>query len=126
MRKGEPKLKSLALPNDLYGRTDQATTRVSASYIWLAYSVFFFIEPVMRNSRLYWLHQMPVYAIFLALYVIYVQVPRLDVAAWWLGCSSCWAWWIFRPNVGGSTFFVYVASLLRSAWRAQRSLPRSR
>ena len=112
MRKGEPKLKSLALPNDLYGRTDQATTRVSAGYIWLAYSVFFFIEPVMRNSRLYWLHQMPVYAIFLALYVMYVQVPRLDVRRVVVGLFFVLGVVDIPTNVGGSTFFVYVASLL--------------
>src|SRR5215470_13203989 len=37
-------------------------------YVWLVYSVFFFIEPIARNNLRYWLQFAAVYAVFLALY----------------------------------------------------------
>jgi len=37
-------------------------------FIWIVYSIFFFIEPINRHSRRYWLEFACFYAIFLALY----------------------------------------------------------
>ena len=37
-------------------------------YVWLIYSVFFFIEPIARNNLRYWLEFAAAYAVFLALY----------------------------------------------------------
>lgn len=104
--------RQMDLPGDLYNRMESNKPRVGASYIWLAYSIFFFIEPVVRHNAHYWLTQMPVYAVFLVLYVTYVQVPaqrvRLGVIAgmFALGIAS------MPSNLGGSTFFIYVGSLL--------------
>ncbi|HEY5055951.1 MAG TPA: hypothetical protein VII58_07310, partial [Acidobacteriaceae bacterium] len=39
--------------------------------IWLAYLIFFFIEPVVRNSLRYWLECIGIAAVFLALYVAF-------------------------------------------------------
>ena len=108
----EIQLQPLDKPQDLYGRPDCETRRHSASYLWLCYSVFFFIEPVLRNSLHYWVTQLPVYCAFLALYVTYVEVPRERVrhaviaALFILGIVS------IPFNLGGSSFFIYVASLL--------------
>jgi two-component system sensor histidine kinase DesK len=100
------------LPGDLYGRPDCNRKHDLGSYIWLAYSVFFFIQPILEKSRKYWLHQLPVYAIFLALYVAYVQFESqrtrllLILGIFVLGVFA------IPSNVGGSSFFIYVAALL--------------
>src|ERR1700710_193187 len=38
------------------------------NYIWLAYSGFYFIEPILRRSTRYWVETLGVYAVFLAIY----------------------------------------------------------
>ena len=103
----------LDLPVDLYGRPASGRPqRHSASYLWLAYSVFFFIEPVIRNEAHYWLTQLPVYAVFLALYVTYVEVTRPRVRYAVIACLYVAGVLSMPFNLGGSCFFIYVASLL--------------
>ncbi len=110
------------LPHDLYGRADCPPKHDFASYIWLVYSVFFFIEPIARHSRTYWLHQLPFYFIFLALYIAYVEftarLPRLTIVAaiFLLGVVT------IPFNAGGSSFFIYVAALLPFCVESQRIL----
>ncbi|MFT4111845.1 sensor histidine kinase [Silvibacterium sp.] len=78
--------------------------------VWLVYSVFFFIEPISRHSRAYWLQFGVVYAIFCALYVglvffrrrLYVYLSMLGMVA--LGI------YYFRYNSAGYGLFLYVAS----------------
>ncbi len=101
------------MPQDLYGRSAcEKKKHDGASYVWLAYSIFFFIEPVMRRSLSYWLHQLPVYLLFLALYAGYVEfeLPRVRLALlagiFALGAST------IPFNMGGSSFFIYVAAML--------------
>ncbi len=106
----------LEVPHDLYGASyrhpDCARKHDLGSYIWLVYSVFFFIEPILRRSAAYWMHQLPLFALFLALYVAYVHFPQrgirlcLIAAIFVLGVAT------IPFNVGGSSFFIYVAALL--------------
>lgn len=107
----------LELPSDLYGRADcvpehRDRKHNGATYVWLAYSCFFFIEPIARHQARYWLQQMPFFAVFLALYVAYVQFERqsarlaLVAGMFVLGLVS------MPSNVGGSAFLIYVAALL--------------
>ncbi len=110
------------LPNDLYGRPDCRRKHDPGSYIWLAYSIFFFIEPILRHSASYWRHQLPLYAIFLALYIGYVhfeaRIPRLAVITgiFLLGVIT------IPSNSGGSSFFIYVAALLPFCVESQAAL----
>ena len=101
----------LSAPLDLYGRTEKQTGWRS-SYLWLAYSVFFFIEPVLRHRTRYWMHQIPVYLVFLALYVVYVQVCRRDVRVAVLAGFFLLGVWAIPYNVGASSFFIYVVAML--------------
>lgn len=102
----------LGMPNGLYAGSECTRRHDGGSYVWLLYSVFFFIEPVVRHSRAYWLHQLPFFAVFLALYVTYVQFEsqrvRLPVLAglFLLGVGT------IPFNAGGSCFFIYVAAML--------------
>lgn len=100
------------LPKDLYGRPHCGKKHDLGSYVWLAYSVFFFIEPILRRSRAYWMQQTPIFLVFLALYVAYVHFETrrvrlpLIAAIFVLGAAT------IPFNVGGSSFFIYVAALL--------------
>ncbi len=102
----------IAAPLDLYGRAAADSLGKGGNYIWLAYSVFFFIEPVLRHNLRYRVSQAAVYLLFLALYITYVQVCRRGVrlavlaAFFLLGVGS------IPFNVGGSCFFIYVVAML--------------
>jgi two-component system, NarL family, sensor histidine kinase DesK len=87
-------------------------TQGNSGYIWLAYSVFFLIDPVLSHSRRLWVESSIIYAIFLALYVGYMrsrttrQRHWLIVAFYLLGIVS------LPINSGGSSFFIYSAAFL--------------
>ncbi len=100
----EPFQRSIDSPN--IGTQDRS------GYIWLAYSAFFIIDPIMSHSRRLWIESGVIYAIFLAIYVAYMnartirQRHGLLLAFYVLGMIS------FPINAGGSSFFVYSAAFL--------------
>ena len=109
---GQVSSEQLGMPNGLYAQSECTRKHDGASYVWLLYSIFFFIEPVVRHSRAYWFQQMPWFVVFLALYMTYVQFEsqrvRLPVLAGFflLGAGT------IPFNTGGSCFFIYVAAML--------------
>ena len=107
------------MPVDLYGRADcyrqdgpRKKRHDGASYVWLAYSIFFFIEPIIRNKRSYWLHQLPWYLLFLLLYVAYVQFEAQRVRLALLAAMYALGVCTIPNNTGGACFFIYVAAML--------------
>ena len=111
----DPCLPTVQLPADIFARAPRGPSQRkhdAASYVWLIYSIFFFIEPIIRHDRHYWLQQAPIYAVFLALYISYIQWPvrtvriPLIIAIFVLGTCT------IPFNLGGSSFFIYVAALL--------------
>jgi two-component system sensor histidine kinase DesK len=87
-------------------------TQSNSGYIWLTYSAFFLIDPIMSHSRRLWIESGVIYAIFLVIYVSYMKARTtrqrhgLIVAMYVLGVAS------FPINSGGSTFFIYSAAFL--------------
>jgi two-component system sensor histidine kinase DesK len=87
-------------------------TQSNSGYIWLAYSAFFLIDPVLSHSRRLWIESGVIYAIFLVIYVSYMRARTtrqrhwLIVAFYVLGVAS------FPINTGGSSFFIYSAAFL--------------
>jgi two-component system, NarL family, sensor histidine kinase DesK len=87
-------------------------TQSNSGYIWLAYSAFFLIDPIMSHSRRLWIESGVIYAIFLVIYVSYMKARMtrqrhgLIVALYVLGVVS------FPINSAGSTFFIYSAAFL--------------
>jgi two-component system sensor histidine kinase DesK len=87
-------------------------TQSNSGYIWLAYSVFFLIDPIMSHSRRLWIESGVIYAVFLVIYVSYMrsrtirQRHALIVAFYVLGVAS------FPINTGSSSFFIYSAAFL--------------
>jgi two-component system sensor histidine kinase DesK len=87
-------------------------TQSNSGYIWLAYSAFFLIDPIMSHNRRLWIECGVIYAIFLILYISYMKARTirqrhgLIVAFYVLGVAS------FPINTGGSSFFIYSAAFL--------------
>jgi two-component system sensor histidine kinase DesK len=87
-------------------------TQSNSGYIWLAYSAFFLIDPVLSHSRRLWIECGAIYAIFLVIYVSYLKARTLRqrhlllVAFYLLGMIS------FPITTGASSFFVYSAAFL--------------
>jgi two-component system sensor histidine kinase DesK len=87
-------------------------TQTNSGYIWLAYSAFFLIDPILRHSRRLWIESGVIYAIFLVIYVSYMKARTtrqrhgLLVAFYVLGVAS------FPINTGSSSFFIYSAAFL--------------
>jgi two-component system sensor histidine kinase DesK len=84
----------------------------NSGYIWLAYSVFFLIDPILSHNRRLWIESAVIYSIFLATYIAYMksrsirQRHALIVGFYALGVIS------FPINGGGSSFFIYSAAFL--------------
>jgi two-component system sensor histidine kinase DesK len=91
--------------------------RLGANYIWLLYSVFFFIQPVMRRSAEYWGQTLAVYAVFIAIYIWYVETKRpetrlpLVIAIYLFGVGG------IEWNEGASFFIIFAGALVPFAMR---------
>jgi two-component system, NarL family, sensor histidine kinase DesK len=87
-------------------------TQRKTGYIWLAYSFFFIIDPILAHSRRLWIQSGILYAIFLCIYVGYMYARTrttryyLIAALYTLGLVS------FPINGGASCFFIYCAAFL--------------
>jgi two-component system sensor histidine kinase DesK len=87
-------------------------TQTNTGYVWLAYSVFFLIDPIMSHNRHLWIECGVIYAIFLIAYIGYmkartVRQRRLLVVAFYtLGIVS------YPITTGASSFFIYSTAFL--------------
>ena len=95
--------------------------RFGANYIWLIYSVFFFIEPVMHRNLVYWVKCLAVYAVFLAIYVWYVETKRPQTRLPLVGMIFLMGVGTIHWNSGGSYFFIFASALAPFAVRTMRS-----
>ena len=81
-------------------------------YIWLAYSVFLFIEPIVRNDARYWLETLALFAAFLPLYLLLVRVESKRQQAMLLAAMVVLGVVGFRFNMGATCFFIFAAAFL--------------
>jgi two-component system sensor histidine kinase DesK len=78
----------------------------------MAYSVFFFVEPILRGQLRFWLLCLAIYGIFVAIYVSYMRTRSaklryvLLAAFYLLGMVS------LPINSGSTGFFIYSAAFL--------------
>src|SRR5882757_1514980 len=95
-------------------RDDSINSRNSAlwGYIWLVYSVFYFIDPVLRRDGRFWVESLAIYAVFLAIYIAFTRAKEsrtkfiLIVALFLLGLLD------YPRNQGATSFFIYAAAFL--------------
>jgi len=81
-------------------------------FIWLVYSVFFFIEPISRHDRNFWLRFGIVYAIFLAIYTGMVFAKNRWTNYLLLGALGLLAAWYVPLDQGAIGMFVYVTAFI--------------
>lgn len=79
---------------------------------WLAYLAFFFIEPVFRRSVPYWLESLGIAAVFVSLYLTFLQVRRFRLRLLCLAGMVLLGALTFPFNGGAIGFFIYAAALL--------------
>ncbi len=82
------------------------------SYIWLAYSGFYFIEPVLRRDLRYWLETVCVYGIFLVIYFALNKAATRRNQFGLLAAMLLLGILDYPRNEGASSFFIYVAGYL--------------
>jgi len=84
------------------------------AWIWLAYSGFLFIDPILEPSPRKWLATLSVFAVFVGIFAAYVRsFNRGSSIRYWLIASTFVLGLVTFPwNAGGSTFFIYAAAFL--------------
>jgi two-component system sensor histidine kinase DesK len=94
------------------------------AWIWLGYTGFIFIQPLLDPSLPLWLGTLTVFAVFVGFFAYYVRAcDRCFPARFWmilaifaLGLAS------FPWNQGASTFFVYAAAFLPFTFESTRTV----
>ena len=81
-------------------------------YVWLLYSIFFFIDPMMRPSARYWLECAALYGIFLFVYAGCMRARSTRTSLYWTAGFTALGLVAFPINTGSSTFFVYTAAIV--------------
>lgn len=90
----------------------QIGTQRRTGYIWIAYSIFFFLDPILRHDRRFWLECIAIYAFFLAIYIGYMNTRSNRHRYLFLVTFYCLGLVSYPFNNGATTFFVYAGSFL--------------
>lgn len=101
-----------SIADELHSRPEVASAPVGASYVWLAYSIFFFIEPIIRRNVAYWAECLAIYAVFLIVYTLYVRACDRRRRRWMVAAMYGLGLATMPFNSGATCFFVYVAAML--------------
>ncbi len=94
--------------------------RSNSGLIWLAYALFFLIDPILEPSRGLWLKTLVTLAVFLPVYLTCIYTRRESLKLWCIFGIFLIGMASFPWNTGATTFFVYVAAMLPFS---VRSLP---
>jgi two-component system sensor histidine kinase DesK len=83
-------------------------------WIWLAYTGFLFIDPILEPNRNLWLGTIAVFITFLALFFGYVRSTDegRPLRFWMIGATIFLGLITFPWNAGATSFFVYAAGFL--------------
>lgn len=84
------------------------------AWIWLSYTGFLFIQPLVEPNRYLWLGTLAVFAAFLGVFFRYVgDTDEGQPTRFWMIAATFVLGLITFPwNQGASTFFVYAAAFL--------------
>jgi two-component system, NarL family, sensor histidine kinase DesK len=84
------------------------------AWLWLSYSGFLFIKPILEPSRFAWIGTLIVFAIFVVIFSVYINDRNADrpIRYWLIAAIFLLGLATFPWNAGGSTLFVYAAAFL--------------
>jgi two-component system sensor histidine kinase DesK len=94
--------------------------RSGTTFLWLAYTLFFFIQPIMAPSRHLWFGTIGVFSLFICVFWVYIQTPSETTRRWMIAATFAIAATSFPWNVGASTFFVYTAAFIPFSFESKR------
>lgn len=83
-----------------------------AAFIWLAYVLFIFIQPVFEPSLRLWLGTLAVLAAFLVIVTVYIRTLSETTRRWTIAATFLLGAVTFPWNAGATTFFIYAAAFL--------------
>jgi len=94
------------------------------AWIWIGYTGFLFIQPIMEPSLNLWLGTLAIFAIFLAIFFGYVRATdeRRVLRFWMIAATFALGLVTFPWNQGASTFFVYAAAFLPFSLESTRKV----
>jgi two-component system, NarL family, sensor histidine kinase DesK len=94
--------------------TNSKQGRNKWAWIWLAYSGFLFINPILEPSLSLWLGTLAVFVAFLGIFYTFVRSSDACHPArfWMIAATFALGLISFPWNQGASTFFVYAAAFL--------------
>jgi two-component system sensor histidine kinase DesK len=84
------------------------------AWIWLAYTGFLFIQPLLEPTRNLWLGTLISFATFLSIFYFYIRHSDEGnpTRFLWIGATFLLGLASFPWNQGASTYFVYTAAFL--------------
>jgi two-component system, NarL family, sensor histidine kinase DesK len=93
---------------------NSAPGRNKWAMIWIAYTGFLFIEPIMAPSLALWLGTLTVFGLFLIVFFAFTRCSDVSRPArfWMIAATFALGLISFPWNTGASTFFVYAAAFL--------------
>jgi len=89
-----------------------ARQKPASALLWLSYTAFFFIQPVVEPSLRLWLGTLTLFVVFLAVFFIYIRTDSETWRRWMIAATFAIGLASFPWNGGASTFFVYTAAFL--------------
>ncbi len=97
------------------------------AWIWIAYSGFLFIDPILEPNPRLWIGTLTVFSIFLGIFAGYVRSTDKGhpLRYWMIASTFVLGLLTFPWNGGGSTFFIYAAAFLPFAIKSIRDCSRS-
>jgi len=92
------------------------------AWLWLCYSGFLFIDPLMVPGLRLWLGTLAVFAAFILIFATYIRSSDncTPIRFWMIAATFALGLITFPWNGGGCTFFIYTAAFLPFAVRSVR------
>jgi len=81
-------------------------------FIWIIYSIFFFIQPIQENTRRGWIEFSIVYVLFVGLYAGLVFTKTRPAQYWLLGAMGVLGVAYYPVNQGSVGMFIYIMAFL--------------
>jgi len=91
-----------------------------STIIWLAYTGFLFIEPIVEPHPYIWPKTLAVFAIFLIVFFTYVNTCNKTIRGWMIAATFLLGVISIPFNGGGETFFIYAAGFFPFSFASTR------
>ncbi len=84
----------------------------ASALIWIAYTGFLFVEPILEPRPHVWMGTLIVFALFLPIYLLYFASCNKSSQLWLILAIVALGAVTVPWNGGGTTFFIYAAAFL--------------